>query len=264
MTEEGFRQRHPLISIRNVSKVYESRTGPLHAVDRVTFDVTDGEFVSVVGPSGCGKSTLLMMIAGLFAATEGTLEIGGTRVTEPYTDIGIVFQQDLLMDWRDVMGNVLIQAELRRLRSADYIDTAKDLLASVGLAGFEDKYPFELSGGMRQRVALCRALVHDPKVLLMDEPFGALDALTRERMTYDLQRIWQASEKTVVFITHSIAEAVFLSNRIVVMSPRPGQIVEIIDVPIPRPRVIETQESAAYGRIVTRIHHLFRDMGVFT
>src|SRR5262245_54396279 len=190
-----------------------------------------GEFVSVVGPSGCGKSTLLLMVAGLIRITSGTITIGDIQVTKPYTDLGIVFQEPVLLDWRKVLGNVLIQAEIRkgmdkkRLRAR-----AQELLDLVGLNGFEDRYPFELSGGMRQRVSICRALLHDPPLLLMDEPFGALDALTRDQLNLDLQSIWLGSEKTVMFVTHSISEAVFLSDRVAVFSPRPGRVVEMLDI----------------------------------
>lgn len=257
------RASQPLISVRDVSKVYKSRSGPVHAVDSVDLDVRDREFMSVLGPSGCGKSTLMMMIAGLYPVSQGEIRIRDMKITKPYTDAGIVFQRDVLMDWRDVIGNVLVQAEFRKLRAADYKERARELLASVGLSEFEEKYPFELSGGMRQRVAICRALLHDPALLLMDEPFGALDALTREKMNFDLQRIWQNSRKSILFITHSINEAVFLSDRIVVMSARPGRVVEIVDIPLPRPRTIEVQQSPAFGALVGHIHHLFKEMGVF-
>lgn len=252
-----------LISLRGVSKDYRSRRGRVHAVSNVDLDVGAGKFVSLLGPSGCGKSTIMMMIAGLYPVSDGEIRIHDRVVQEPYTDAGIVFQSDVLMDWRDVLGNVLTQVEFRRLPTADYRERALELLVSAGLAGFEDKYPFELSGGMRQRVSICRALLHDPELLLMDEPFGALDALTREKMNLDLQRIWHDSGKTVLFITHSIGEAVFLSDRVVVMCPRPGRIERIIDVDLPRPRTIELQESAEFGRLTGEVHHLFKEMGVF-
>ena len=185
------------------------------ALQGLDLDVRRGEFVTIVGPSGCGKSTLLSLVAGLLEATAGEIRIGGTRIAEPYTDLGFVFQSDLLLDWRTVTGNVLLPCVMRGLDEKAHVDRARELLASVGLEGFEDKRPFELSGGMRQRVALCRALLLDPPMLLMDEPFGALDALTREQMQVDLQTVWHRTQKTVLFVTHSISEAVFLSDRVI-------------------------------------------------
>jgi NitT/TauT family transport system ATP-binding protein len=251
------------IEVRDVSKTYTARDGkPILAVDAVSFEVTGGEFVSVVGPSGCGKSTLLSIIAGLIPPTRGEVRVQGTPVTQPYTNIGIVFQSDLLLDWRTVLGNVLFQLEMRGERPRAFESRARALIASVGLAGFERKHPFELSGGMRQRVALCRALVHDPPLLLMDEPFGALDALTRDQLQADLQRIWQESRKTVLFVTHSIAEAVFLSDRVVVMTPRPGRPREVLTIDLPRPRGLDLREGPAFSQYVRRVNRLFCEMGV--
>jgi len=232
------------------------------AVDRVDLDIQAGEFVSIVGPSGCGKSTIMSMIAGLLQPTRGTVSIGGQVVSKPFTDVGIVFQRDLLLDWRNVLGNVLVQFEMRGLPCAPHRERARALIASVGLAGFETNYPWQLSGGMRQRVSICRALVHEPPLLLMDEPFGALDALTREQLQVDLQDIWQRSRKTVVFITHSISEAVFLSDRVVVMTPRPGRIREILPIDLPRPRNLAVRDSSEFGRYNRHIGELFRDLGV--
>jgi NitT/TauT family transport system ATP-binding protein len=232
------------------------------AVDRVDLDVEDGEFVSLVGPSGCGKSTILSMIAGLIQPTRGTVAIGGQVVRKPFTDLGIVFQRDLLCDWRNVLGNVLVQFEMRGVPCAPHRERARALIASVGLDGFETTYPWQLSGGMRQRVSICRALVHEPPLLLMDEPFGALDALTREQLQVDLQGIWQRSRKTVVFITHSISEAVFLSDRVAVMTPRPGRIREILSIDLPRPRSLEVRDSAEFSRYTRHIGQLFRELGV--
>jgi NitT/TauT family transport system ATP-binding protein len=223
----------------------------VEAVARVSLDIAEGEFVSVVGPSGCGKSTLLMMMAGLVVPSGGAIHIGATPVRRPYTELGIVFQQDLLVEWRSVLGNVMLQIDVRRLDRAAWLERARALLRLVGLSGFEDRYPHELSGGMRQRVAICRALVHKPALVLMDEPFGALDALTRDQMNLDLLRIWNEQKQTVVFVTHSISEAVFLSDRIVVMSARPGRVVDEITVDLPRPRRLamrETPEFAGYAR----------------
>ena len=192
-----------------------------------------GEFVSIVGPSGCGKSTLLMLISGLIPATTGTIEVGGAAVKGAVGNVAIVFQRDVLLDWRTVLANVLLPVEIKKLDPVSHRRKARELLRSVGLEEFEDKYPGELSGGMRQRVAICRALVQDPGLLLMDEPFGALDALTREQMNLDLQRMWLRDRNTVLFITHSIEEAVLLSDRVVVMSSRPGRIADIVTDDLP-------------------------------
>jgi NitT/TauT family transport system ATP-binding protein len=251
------------IAIERVSKSFAGRDGkPLLAVDNVDLNIGTGEFVSLLGPSGCGKSTLLSMIAGLIGASKGGIRIGGKAVTEPYTNIGIVFQADLLLDWRTVLGNVLLQYEMRGEDPRPHAERARALLASVGLGDFAAMYPWELSGGMRQRVAICRALIHDPPLLLMDEPFGALDALTREQLQVDLQRIWQTSRKTVVFVTHSIGEAVFLSDRVVVMTPRPGKIRQVLKIDLPRPRGLEVRDSDVFGANVRHINHLFQEMGV--
>jgi NitT/TauT family transport system ATP-binding protein len=198
------------IQVEKLSKTFAARDGvPTLAVDNVDLSIGASEFVSLLGPSGCGKSTLLSIIAGLLPPSRGEVRIKGRAVTSPYTNIGIVFQNDLLLDWRTVLGNVLLQFEMRGQDPRPYAEQACALIASVGLGGFEAKYPWELSGGMRQRVSICRALIHDPPLLLMDEPFGALDALTRQQLQVDLQRIWQTSRKTVVFVTHSIDEAFF-------------------------------------------------------
>jgi NitT/TauT family transport system ATP-binding protein len=241
----------PYLSIESLSKVYATRNGPVRALDRVSIAAQKGEFLSILGPSGCGKSTLLMIAAGLVPASSGAIRIEGTAVDKPRTDIGIVFQSPVLLEWRTALDNVLLQAEARKLDRAPALVLAKQLLASVGLSGFEDKYPHELSGGMRQRVSICRALIHNPPQLLMDEPFGALDALTRDQLVLDIQQIWNELRTTVLFVTHSVAEAVFLSDRIVVMTPRPGSIDCVIDVDLPRPRTLAMRESpefAAYSR----------------
>ena len=218
------------IRIAGVTKRYLSaRGGEVHALDEIDLAIAGGEFVSIVGPSGCGKSTLLMLISGLIPATTGTIEVGGVRVKGAIGNVAIVFQRDVLLDWRTVLANVLLPVEIKKLDPVSHRRKAQELLRSVGLEEFEDKYPGELSGGMRQRVAICRALVQDPGLLLMDEPFGALDALTREQMNLDLQRMWLRDRNTVLFITHSIEEAVLLSDRVVVMSSRPGRIADIVD-----------------------------------
>ena len=204
----------------------------------------EGEFVALVGPSGCGKSTLLKLVSGLIPPSGGVIRVNRQPVRGPTASIGIVFQNPLLMAWRSTLRNVLLQIEIRGLPVADYRATAQELIELVGLEGFEDAYPHQLSGGMQQRVGLCRALIHDPDLLLMDEPFGALDALTREQMNAELQRIWMDRRKTVLFITHSISEAVYLADRVLVMSPRPGRIVGEINVDLPRPRTVEFDRNA--------------------
>ena len=251
------------IRIDQVCKTFAARDGaPIVAVDNVDLHIGGAEFVSLLGPSGCGKSTLLSLVAGLIQPSAGGVDIGGAEIAAPYTNVGIVFQSDLLLDWRTVLGNVLVQFEMRGQDPRPHEARARELIASVGLAGFEKKYPWELSGGMRQRVSICRALIHDPPLLLMDEPFGALDALTREQLQVDLQRIWQSSRKTVLFVTHSISEAVFLSDRVVVMTPRPGKIREVLRIDLPRPRAIDVRDTEAFAANVRHINRLFQDMGV--
>lgn len=252
------------VSVRNLTKAYRSRNGGgVDALGPISFELGHGEFVSVLGPSGCGKSTLLMIVAGLVQPTSGRVEISGEEVVGPNKDLGVVFQQDLLMEWRRALPNILIQAEFRHLPRGALEDKARELLDMVGLSGFEDKYPYELSGGMRQRVAICRALVHDPSLLLMDEPFGALDALTRDQMNEDLQRIWGQTEKSVLFVTHSISEAIFLADRVLVLGHRPGRIVDQVVVNIPRPRTLATKETAEFVALIKRIRTTFESQGVF-
>jgi len=250
------------VEYRGVTKTYRSERASLYALEPVQLDIAEEEFISIVGPSGCGKSTLLSITAGLLAASGGEVRIQGRRVEGPHTSLGIVFQRDVLLDWRDALSNVLLQAEMRDERAADWEPRARELLGMVGLEGMERKYPWELSGGMRQRVALCRALLHDPPLLLMDEPFGALDALTRDQMNLELQRMWSAHKKTVLFVTHSISEAVFLSDRVVVMSPRPGRIVETIDVALERPRRLAVRDTPEFVDYSRRIRAVFERLGI--
>jgi len=250
------------VDVRGVRKVYGEAADSVEALASVSLQVRRREFVSILGPSGCGKSTLLMIVGGLIPPTEGSVSISGAAVKGAQTDIGIVFQDPVLLEWRTSLGNVMIQVEARRLDGSIYLPRARKLLASVGLAGFEHKYPFELSGGMRQRVSLCRALVHRPPLLLMDEPFGALDALTRDQMNLDLQRMWLNDPVTVLLVTHSIAEAVFLSDRILVMSARPGSIDAIIDIDLPRPRALDALEQPEFLAHVRRIKQHFAQRGV--
>jgi NitT/TauT family transport system ATP-binding protein len=251
-----------LIRFDHVTKLFGEGENRVHVVDDVSFTARRGEFISILGPSGCGKSTLLMLTSGLIPVSSGVIEIDGTRITAPYTELGIVFQQDLLMDWRRVKANILVQAEFRGLRVKDYEKRARELLNLVGLSGCEEKYPFELSGGMRQRVAICRALIHNPNLLLMDEPFGALDALTRDQINLDLQRIWYENKKTVLFVTHSIPEAVFLGDRVFVMAPSPTKIRESIEIGLPRPRHLEVRETPEFAAYIHRITQLFYQMGI--
>lgn len=251
-----------LIDVQQVSKTFVTRSELVEAIRSVSFQVHRGEFVAIVGPSGCGKSTLMLIIAGLLDATEGRVFVDGDEVAAPQTEIGIVFQRPVLLDWRKALGNVLIQVELRRLDPRNYEGRARHLLTATGLAGFEDRYPFELSGGMQQRVSICRALVHDPPLLMMDEPFGALDALTREQMRIDVERLMVEEQKTVLFVTHSIPEAVQLADRVIVMGPRPSIIERIIEIDLPRPRHRAVQESAHFLDYVRDITDIFMARGV--
>lgn len=255
-------ERKTVVRIENVSKRFLTHSGGIHAVDNVSFDIREGEFISVVGPSGCGKSTLMNMIAGLMPITEGRIEVFGKPVTGPVHDLGVVFQQHLLLPWRTILSNVMLQIEVRRRNTAEYLARAHDLLTRVGLKDFTEKFPDELSGGMNQRASIVRALVHDPDVLLMDEPFGALDAMTRDQMGLDFHLLSREEGKTVVFITHSISEAVFLSNRVVIMSPRPGRVREILDIDLPKERHFELREESEFSRYVRHIRQQFEMMGV--
>lgn len=224
------------VRLTDVAVRFRSKKRDVTALSEVSLDVAPGEFVAIVGPSGCGKSTLLKLVAGLLTASSGDVLLGGERVTGPRHDIGYVFQRAALLEWRSALRNILLQAEIRHMEPAQARGRADELIRMTGLTGFEDAYPHELSGGMQQRVALCRALLHEPPVLLMDEPFGALDALTREQMNTELNRIWRTTGTTVLLVTHSISEAVYLADRVVVMSPRPGTVTEIIEVGLPAER----------------------------
>ena len=250
-----------LISLDGVCKTYLSKDGPVESLKPVSIDIAEGEFLAVVGPSGCGKSTLLKMIAGLLRPTAGEIAINGKRIDGPPDGVGMVFQSAVQLGWRNVLDNVMLQVEMRNLPRDEYLPKARALLEMVGLKGFEKKFPWQLSGGMQQRASICRALVHDPAVLLMDEPFGALDAMTREKMNMELQRIWAETGKTVFFITHSIPEAVFLADRVMVMSERPGRVAAIYDVPLPRPRSLLQMGSPEFGRLTQQIRGHFYAKG---
>jgi NitT/TauT family transport system ATP-binding protein len=235
------------VAVDRVGKVYASG---VEAIREVSFGVGPGEFVSVLGPSGCGKSTLLMMIAGLLSPSAGEIRVDGTAVQGPRREIGVVFQSPVLLPWRTVLDNVLLPIEMLRLPRGQYVERARELLAMVKIDDFAGKLPRELSGGMRQRASICRALIHDPELLLMDEPFSALDALTRDQMGLELLRIWERHKKTVVFVTHSIREAVFLSDRVVVMAQRPATVTLEVDVKLARPRRLDIEESDEFNRYV--------------
>jgi NitT/TauT family transport system ATP-binding protein len=234
------------IEIKGLYKRFGSLGGVV-ALENVDLTVRRGEFVAVLGPSGCGKSTLLMITAGLTPPSSGSVVVNGKTVTRPLTEVGIVFQRDLLFDWRTVLGNVMLQAEIRGLDRNASREKALQLLDTVGLRGFADRRPWELSGGMRQRVALCRALLHDASLLLLDEPFGALDAITRDQINLDLQKIWLATRCTAVMVTHSISEAIFLADRVVAMSPRPGRIAREVVIDLPRPRTVEMRDMPRFA-----------------
>jgi NitT/TauT family transport system ATP-binding protein len=247
----------PFIHLSGVKKVYRTRGEEFLAISEATFDVDAGQLVSLVGPSGCGKTTLLKIIAGLHPHDAGELRIGSdTHAFDPSRDIGMVFQQPLLLKWRRVIDNVLLPAEILGLPMKESRSRARDLLALVGLADAEDKYPYELSGGMQQRAAIARALIHDPKLILMDEPFGALDALTREKMNLELLHIWQASRKTILFVTHGITEAVFLGTRVVVLTAGPARMADNFQVELPHPRTLDMKTQEKFGQYTRRVYQL--------
>jgi NitT/TauT family transport system ATP-binding protein len=242
-----------LIEYEGIRKIYNSGNDEVVALEEVSFSVAEREFITVVGRSGCGKSTLLKITCGILSATAGTVRVAGAPVCGPLTNIGIVFQAPVLLAWRKALDNVLLQIEARKLDTAQYREQAYKLLELTGLKGFEHKYPNELSGGMQQRVSISRALIHNPPLLLMDEPFGALDAITRDEMNLELLRIWQEARKTVLFITHSIPEAIFLGDRVVVMTPRPGKVAEIVDIALPRPRTTAMRDDPKFIAYVKQI-----------
>jgi NitT/TauT family transport system ATP-binding protein len=257
----------PLIEIDDVGMVYAADSGPVEALRDISLQIGDGEFVALVGPSGCGKSTLMRILAGLRPVTSGRVVVDGRVITGPVSRVGMVFQAAVLLKWRSVLDNVLLPAELSGQSPSKFRDRARQLLELVGLEEFADKQPHELSGGMQQRASLCRALLLDPPILLMDEPFGALDAMTRDEMNLELLRIWgegrmaavdassTGRRKTIVFVTHSIPEAVFLADRVVVMTPRPGRVAGIHRVEIARPRTVESRASSEFGRLTVQIYN---------
>jgi NitT/TauT family transport system ATP-binding protein len=252
----------PLIELERVKKVFGSGDGAVHAFGPVDMTVDRGEFVSLLGPSGCGKSTLMLMIAGLLEATEGRIAIDGRAVSGPQTDIGIMFQDNTLVPWRTVRGNIELQLEMRGLSPAKHRDVVDDLLASVHLVDFQQRYPHELSGGMQQRAAFCQAMVHRPATMLLDEPLGKLDAMTRESIRSDLQALWLQRHPTVVFVTHSIEEAIQLSSRVAIITPRPGRIERMIAIDLPYPRDFEVKSSPEFVGHVREAQEIFRGYGV--
>ncbi len=257
VTTQGAAVRQPVIEIRGVNKTYRTRDGEVPTLRDIDMSVDDGELLVIVGPSGCGKSTLMRMVAGLLQPTSGEIRVEGKTVTKPFGEVGIVVQSALLRPWRSVLGNIMMPVEVKRLPRAQYLQRAHDLLKMVSLQGFEKKYPWQLSGGMQQRASICRALIHDPRIVLMDEPFGALDALTRERMNLELQRIHRETKKTILLITHSIPEAVFLADRVLVMSDRPGKIAATYTVDLPRPRSLDVMGDPRFVELTQTIRRHF-------
>ena len=247
---------------RGITKRFPSKGRMFTAIEDVSFSIKGGEFVSLIGPSGCGKSTLMLIAAGLAKPTEGSILIGGKKLTSPITDVGIVFQDHLLLEFRTALDNILLQHQIRGLSVDEGRRDALALMDKIGIAQAADRYPHQLSGGMRQRVSIARALIHQPSVLLMDEPFGALDAITRTQIRHDLELLWLETRKTVLFITHSVEEAVGLSDRVLVMSPNPGKIVEEIAIDLPRPRPAHLGEYPTFNTYAERIHEAFKRLGV--
>jgi NitT/TauT family transport system ATP-binding protein len=251
-----------LIELKGVSKTYGKGAAAVHAFGPVDLAIGEGRFISFLGPSGCGKSTLMLMIAGLLESSEGSIRLNGTEVTGPRTDIGIMFQDSTLVPWRTVRGNVELQLEMRGIPVDDFRERVETLLKSVHLEDFAERLPFELSGGMQQRAAFCQAMIHEPKIVLLDEPLGKLDAMTREHIRADLQVLWMRSRPTVVFVTHSIEEAVQLSTEVAVITPRPGRIETVIPIELPFPRDLAVKNSPEFIRHVQDIQEIFHGYGV--
>ncbi len=262
LSESTTTARGLAISGVGLTKQFETKDGINVALQPTDFSIQPGEFVSVVGPSGCGKSTLMLMVAGLLESSAGQVLIDGKPLTEPLTDVGIVFQDDLLLDFRTARDNILLQGKIRGLDKRQQVQRTDELMAQLAIEDAKNRYPSQLSGGMRQRVAIARALVHDPSVLLMDEPFGALDALTRTQIRIDLEALWRERPKTVLFITHSVEEAVGLADRVIVMGPSPGRIVKEITVDLPRPRPVQVGDEAAFAEKSAEIYAIFKQLGV--
>ncbi|MCQ0986055.1 ABC transporter ATP-binding protein [Jiella marina] len=263
LASSGGSSKGASIHAKGISKIYGSGENAFRALGPIDLDIKPGEFVSLIGPSGCGKSTTLLLVSGLEPPSEGSVEVDGMPLTRPISEVGIVFQDHLLLDFRTALKNVMLQQEIRGLDKAELRERAANLFDRLGLKGAEDRYPRQLSGGMRQRVSIARALVHDPSMLLMDEPFGALDAITRTQIRHDLEMLWLETRKTVLFITHSIEEAVGLSDRVLVMSTSPGRIVEEIPIDLPRPRPAHLGEYPEFSRYAQQIYEIFSKLGVY-
>jgi NitT/TauT family transport system ATP-binding protein len=246
----------PILVVEGIEKIYLGRDGVLRALRDISFEVEAGEFVTLVGPSGCGKTTLLRILAGLLEPAAGKIYLDGHLLSKPRREVGFVFQAPSLLPWRTVLSNVTLPLEIQKQNGLSAKERALELLELVGLLGFENAYPHELSLGMQQRVSIARALIHDPSILLLDEPFGSLDAITREQMNLELLRIWEASKKTVVMVTHSIQEAIFLADRVLIMSPRPGHIEAIVPIDLPRPRRPEMVYRERFGTLFRRVRHI--------
>jgi len=249
------------VVLDNVS-MWFGRHGGVEALRNVSFDFDAGQFVSIVGPSGCGKSTILSLVAGLRLPSSGQVLRAGRAITAPVTSAGMVFQKPVLLDWRTALGNVMLSAEAHGMERTSAENRARQLLASVGLGGFELAYPRELSGGMQQRVSICRGLIHEPDMLLMDEPFAALDAITRDQLSLDLGNMLRERFVSVLFVTHSVPEAVFLSDKIVVMTGRPGQVKRMIDIDLARPRNLHLRQTSRFGQYVEEVFDLFMAAGL--
>lgn len=251
-----------MLKFEHIGMKYKTLTGYTEALIDVDFDVNDGEFVTVLGPSGCGKSTFLFIGTGLTRPTSGKVLLDGIEITRPVKEVGFVFQDHLLLEWRTVLDNIMIQGEFRNQDLKVTKEKAMALIRQVGLEGFENKYPWELSGGMQQRVSICRALVHEPSLLMMDEPYGALDALTREQMRVDLEKMWMQKKNTILFVTHDIDEAILLADKVIILTPRPGRLRDIIEIDLPRPRNMAVKESPEFLAYRKRITNIFTEMGV--
>lgn len=251
------------VEVLDVQKLYTSNDSTFEALSETNLNIEEGQFVSVLGPSGCGKSTLLRLVTGLEKPSSGAVYIGEEPVRGPVTDLGVVFQDPILLEWRNVIDNVLLQLEIRGQKDSGGEKKAMSLLDSVGLGGFEEAFPRELSGGMRQRVSLCRALIHDPSLIVMDEPFSALDEITRQKMRMDLIEMWEKYRQTVLFITHSMAESILLADVVYVMSPRPGRIAHRLDVELPRPRTAEMQEEPEFVAYLKQLREVMENMGIW-
>lgn len=253
------RQGEPLLSVRGLSLAYENGGAPFWVLQSLSFTVEEGSFVAILGPSGCGKSTLLRVLAGLLPATQGQVRFNGVPLQEPHPDIGLVFQHANLLPWRTVLENITLPLEIRGIPQKEALRRAREMVALIGLQGFEDTLPRDLSGGMAQRVALARALVYHPRLLLLDEPFAPLDALTREQMWSELLRLWTHTRVTIVMVTHSMTEALLLADRVLVLSPRPARLRLTLDVPFSRPRTEDIRYTAMFGTLVRRIREAILD-----